>query len=131
MGGDLFLLDALTAGAAAAAATGLTSSCQLAAVRQPAADRFLLGQRQVIHPDVQIVFLGKSADQAAIIAVDLPQMMNDRLLSLQQDFDVEDFERQLQFSDQALGVIKNTLPEPFHLLSLPRVTFCQRSQQFS
>src|SRR5436309_9766132 len=99
MRGDFFLLDALAAGVAAAAATGLTSPCQLAAVRLSAADRFFLGECQVIHPNVQIVFLGKAADQLAVVAVNLPEMMDDSLLPIQQDFDVQDFERELQLPD--------------------------------
>ena len=110
MRGDFFLLDALAAGATAAAAAGLTSSRQLAAVRLSAADRFFLGECQVIHANVQIVFLGKGADQVAVVAVDLPEMMHDRLLSIQQDFDVEDFQRQFQLPGEALAVIENALP---------------------
>jgi hypothetical protein len=129
--GDIFLLGPFAAGVAAAAATRLASARQLAAVRQTAADRFLLGQRQVVHPNVQIVLLRESADQIAVIAVNLPEMVNNRLLTIQQNFDVENLERQLQLPDKAMSVVEDALPEFSRLISLSFINLSDSSQQLA
>ena len=45
-----------------------------------------------------VVFLRKCADQWAIVTIHLAEMMDDRLLTVQQDFDVENHQGKFQLA---------------------------------
>jgi hypothetical protein len=64
---------------------------------------------QVLHDDEKVELLRKCANQWAGIAVFAPEMLHDRLAAIEQNLDIQDFQRQTQHSLQAPGLLEKLL----------------------
>ena len=120
---------ASAASAASIAIAGATTVRPAAAVRFYRFHAFL--PRQIMQRYLDLVFPRKSADKLPHITFVAAQQLEDRLLAIEQDLDVEDFQRQCQVGGQFTSTLENPLAVLVHPCRRLLVLGAGKAQQLS